>query len=176
MIKVIRKATLNDIQSCAKLLEIAFPHAYTVDEAMTEIEDLVNNQVVLVYDLENTVVGFIGAIEQYKGFTYELHPLVVDKAYQYQGIGKQLVDTLEQSLVSRGIYNVYLGTDDEFFQTSLSDKPIDGDLFESIKTIKNYRKHPYEFYLKQGFKIVGVIPDANGECKPDIIMAKKLKR
>jgi aminoglycoside 6'-N-acetyltransferase I len=36
--------------------------------------------------------------------------------------------------------------------------------------------HPYEFYQKLGYVIVGVIPDANGPGKPDILMAKSLAR
>jgi aminoglycoside 6'-N-acetyltransferase I len=36
------------------------------------------------------------------------------------------------------------------------------------------RGHPYEFYQKMGFAIVGVMPDANGIGKPDIYMAKRL--
>lgn len=34
--------------------------------------------------------------------------------------------------------------------------------------------HPYEFYQTLGFVILGVIPDANGLGKPDILMAKRL--
>lgn len=45
------------------------------------------------------------------------------------------------------------------------------DLFSHIR---NLRDHPYEFYPKMGFAIVGVMPDANGIGKPDIFMAKRL--
>lgn len=34
--------------------------------------------------------------------------------------------------------------------------------------------HPYEFYQKLGYSIVGVLPDANGFEKPDIFMAKRV--
>ena len=34
--------------------------------------------------------------------------------------------------------------------------------------------HPAGFYLRMGFEIVGLIPDANGPGKPDILMAKRV--
>jgi len=34
----------------------------------------------------------------------------------------------------------------------------------------------YEFYQKLGFTIVGIIPDANGWGKPDILVAKRVNR
>ena len=40
--------------------------------------------------------------------------------------------------------------------------------------LRTWRDHPFEFYQKLGFVIVGVMPDANGLGKPDIFMAKRL--
>jgi aminoglycoside 6'-N-acetyltransferase I len=45
-----------------------------------------------------------------------------------------------------------------------------------LQTIGNLRRHPYEFYQKLGYVIVGVIPDTNGFGKPDIFMAKRVGR
>jgi len=36
--------------------------------------------------------------------------------------------------------------------------------------------HAEAFYQKCGFVIVGVVPDANGLGKPDILMAKRVPR
>jgi aminoglycoside 6'-N-acetyltransferase I len=47
-------------------------------------------------------------------------------------------------------------------------------VFKHVAKIKNLNQHPYKFYQKLGFVIVGVIPDANGPGKPDIIMAKRV--
>jgi aminoglycoside 6'-N-acetyltransferase I len=49
-------------------------------------------------------------------------------------------------------------------------------LFDEIKSIKNLQRHSYEFYQKCGYTIVGVIPDANGIGKPDILMAKRIEQ
>jgi len=50
----------------------------------------------------------------------------------------------------------------------------DEDAWSHVRTIRNLRHHPYEFYQKLGFVIGGVIPDANGFGKPDILMAKRV--
>ena len=43
-----------------------------------------------------------------------------------------------------------------------------------MRSIRNLRDHPYEFYLRVGFRIAGVLPDANGRGKPDIFLAKRV--
>ena len=70
---------------------------------------------------------------------------------------------------------IYLGTDDEFWQTSLSGTDLFEDTYNKIQNIKNLKDHPFEFYQKLGYRIVGVIPDANGKGKPDIFMARRIR-
>lgn len=94
--------------------------------------------------------------------------MVVHKEYRYQGIGKGLVKHLESLLKSKGCITIYLGTDDELNSTSLSNTDLYTDTFEKMHNIVNLKKHPYTFYQKQGYKIVGVLPDVNGIGKPDI--------
>ncbi|XPM56210.2 MAG: GNAT family N-acetyltransferase [Leptolyngbya sp. IPPAS B-1204] len=121
------------------------------------------------------VVGWIGAIEQYRGHTWELHPLVVHAAWRGHGIGHALVKDLETQVRQRGGRTLYLGTDDEEHRTSLAGVDLYPNLYRQMATIQNLGHHPYEFYQKLGFVIVGVIPDANGWGKPDILMAKRLR-
>jgi aminoglycoside 6'-N-acetyltransferase I len=124
---------------------------------------------------EQTVLGWIGGRSMYNGNVWELHPLVVKKEYRGQGIGKALVNDLEERVRERGGLTIWLGTDDEDNSTSLSNTDLYENLYEKIVNIRNLKRHPYEFYQKMGFIIVGVMPDASGIGKPDIYMAKKVR-
>ena len=60
--------------------------------------------------------------------------------------------------------------------TTLSGVDLYPHVLEHLARIQNLRQHPYEFYQKLGFVIVGVMPDANGVGKPDIYLAKRVPR
>ena len=58
--------------------------------------------------------------------------------------------------------------------TSLSGVDLYDGLLDRLKNIQDRKGHPYQFYQKVGFQLVGVIPDANGLGKPDILLAKRV--
>ena len=169
------------IQQTAQLLFDSFkdhwPDAWpTVEEARQEVtESFADDRVSRVaIDETGGVVGWIGGISQYNGHTWELHPLAVSPAARGQGVARALVHDLEAIIKARGGTTLWLGTDDEDHQTSLAGIDLYPSVWEHITAIKNLRGHPFEFYQKLGFVIVGVMPDANGLGKPDIFMAKRL--
>jgi aminoglycoside 6'-N-acetyltransferase I len=125
-------------------------------------------------DEGGTVLGYISGLPTHYGHAWELHPLAVRPEHQRQGIGRALVADLEECLRERGAVTLWLGTDDEDDQTTLSAVDLYPNPLEHLARIRNLRGHPYEFYRKVGFVIVGVIPDANGWGKPDIFMAKRV--
>jgi len=92
-----------------------------------------------------------------------------------KGIGRSLVADLEDQVRERGGLTLWLGTDDEDNMTTLAGVNLYPNVFEHVARIKNLRGHPYGFYQKCGFVIVGVVPDANGLGKPDIYMAKPVR-
>ena len=127
-------------------------------------------------DDEGTAVGWVGGIRQYDGHVWELHPLVVSPTRRRQGIGRALVTDLEERVRERGGLTLWLGTDDEDEQTTLGGVDLYPDVLGHLARIRNLRGHPYEFYQKLGFTIVGAMPDANGPGRPDIFMAKPVGR
>jgi aminoglycoside 6'-N-acetyltransferase I len=124
-----------------------------------------------------TVLGWIGGISDYDGLVWELHPLAVHPDHQGQGIGRALVADFEEQVRLRGGLTVTLGSDDTDDMTTLSNIDLyDPDPWAHIANIRNLKGHPYEFYQKLGYVITGVVPDANGPGKPDIIMSKRVAR
>jgi aminoglycoside 6'-N-acetyltransferase I len=179
MIEILRLTADNNdwILEAADLLLEAFPHSWPdMEEATEEVHGcLEEEKIALVAVANEHAVGLIGAIPQYGTTGWELHPLVVSKAHRSKGIGSKLIAALEKEVLSHGGVMIYLGSDDEFGTTSLSNCDLFDDTYGKITNIVNLGHHPYEFYQKQGYKIVGVFPDANGIGKPDIWMAKRIK-
>jgi len=160
----------------AKLVHDAFPWTYTTpEEALYEALSLLKEDYLLFGYLYNElIIGIVGARPQYGITGWELHPLIVDRDFRGQKIATQLMGKIEDEVRHKGGIVMYLGSDDEHNRTSLSNVDLFENTFEAIKQIKNLRNHPYGFYEKINYQIVGVIPDANGFDKPDILMAKRL--
>lgn len=145
------------------------------EAALQELrEALDGDRICLVARDDNgRVQGWIGGRHAYAR-VWELHPLVVHPNAQSRGIGRRLVAALEAEVRQRGALTMLLGTDDELNMTSLSGVDLYQDTWTHLAGIVNLKGHPYEFYQKCGYTIVGVVPDANGYGRPDIHMAKRL--
>jgi aminoglycoside 6'-N-acetyltransferase I len=169
------------IEQVAALLVDGFrevaPDAWpTIEQARDEVRASLRPERIsrVARDERGAVVGWIGAVRQYRGHVWELHPLVVRPDCRGRGIGRALVRDLERCVRARGGITLWLGTDDETGRTSLSGVDLYPDVWRHVAGIRNLAGHPYQFYQKLGFVIVGVLPDANGPGKPDIFMAKRV--
>jgi len=176
--------TLNDeslIQQAAQLLADAFrehwPDAWTNrEESLKEIQEMLDPEQICraAVDENGNLLGVIGGISGYDENVWELHPLAVQPNPQGQGIGRALVQDLEELVRQRGGLTITLGSDDEDDMTSLSNVNLYENTWEKIQNIRNFKGHPFTFYQKMGYVITGVVPDANGRGKPDIIMSKRI--
>jgi len=171
------------IEQAAEILVEAFkdhwPDAWpTIEDALEEVSGFFSEDRIcrIAVDDDGTALGWIGGIETYDGKVWELHPLAVSPRAQGRGIGRALIEDLETQIAARGGLTLWLGSDDEDALTSLGGVDLYPNPLEHLAQIKNLRGHPYEFYQKMGFVIVGAMPDANGFGKPDIYMAKRVSQ
>ena len=169
------------IRQAAQLLVDAFrehwPDAWpTFEEGMKEVHEMLEAEHICRFAMDDTenLLGMIGGIPQYDGRVWELHPLAVQPNLQGKGIGRALVEDLEEQVRLRSGLTITLGTDDEDNMTSLSNIDLYESLWDKIRDIRNLKNHPFEFYQKMGYVITGVVIDANGIGKPDILMSKRV--
>jgi len=170
------------IQQAAQLLVDAFrehwPEAWpTLEDGLKEVHELLQPERIcrVAVDEQGNLLGIIGGIPQYDGHVWELHPLAVQLNMQGKGIGRALVEDFEEQVRLKGGLTITLGSDDENNMTSLSGVDLYENLWEKIQNIRNLNNHPFEFYQKMGYVITGVVIDANGIGKPDILMSKRVK-
>ena len=170
------------IRATAELLVEGFREHYpdawpTLESALDEVRESFGPGRIsrIALDEQGKVQGWIGAIPTYRGHVWEIHPVVVGLQTQRQGIGRALVGEVERLAKEQNVLTLWVGTDDEDDQTTLSGVDLYPIVWDHVRTVRNLGGHPYEFYQKLGFTIVGVVPDANGWGRPDILMAKRVK-
>jgi aminoglycoside 6'-N-acetyltransferase I len=170
------------IHQAAQLLVDTFrehwPEAWsTFEEGLKEIHEMLEPERICraAVDEQGNLLGIIGGISGYDGNVWELHPLAIQPVMQGKRIGRTLVEDFEEQVRSRGGLTITLGSDDEDNMTSLSNIDLFENTWEKIQNIRNLKGHPFEFYQKLGYVITGVVPNANGIGKPDILMSKRVK-
>lgn len=170
------------IREVAQMLKEGFsenwPDAYpTMKSAMQDVRaSLKEGRISRVAVTANGKLrGWIAAAPQYKGHVWELHPLVVKNEFRRQGIGRALVEDLIRQVRERGGLTIWLGTDDETNMTSLGGVELFPGVLDHLAGIENLHEHPFGFYQRVGFEIIGVMPDANGPGKPDILMGRSVR-
>lgn len=144
-----------------------------VRESLSQAKPARVNLVAL--DERGDVLGYIGGTDEGNVFLWELDPLAVRRDRQGQGIGRALIAALEQRARAAGAVTLWLGTDDWDQLTSIGGIDLYPDVLEHLARLENLADHPFDFYRKVGFTVIGTIPDANGPGKPDILMAKPLR-
>lgn len=70
---------------------------------------------------------------------------------------------------------LWLGADDETGRTTLGGVDLYPDVLGKLAALESVERHPFEFYRRMGFEVVGAVPDANGFGKPDILMARRVR-
>jgi len=171
-----KKLNKTQLAQAAQMLTDELPQGWTaIADAVEEIEDILDECDACIAVIENDeVVGWAGLIHA-DGKLFELHPLVVRRDWQRKGIGSFLLKEIETAAKEKGALTLMLSSGDEKpgGETSFANVDLYDDLPGRLAAF-DLGEHPTAFYLKRGFRIIGIIPDAYGLGMPDIIMAKRL--
>ena len=111
------------------------------------------------------------------GRIWELHPLLIDPGHQKRGYGRLLANDIERFAVAAGALTMELSTSDTTDATNLSGVDLYVDTLGALSRIDVVDErvgHSYQFWLKVGYTIVGVLPDAEGPGMPSITFSKRL--
>lgn len=178
--KIINMTQLNEAQvlQAAHILTDSIPIGWpTLQDAIDEIKErLIPGNTLLAASEDDAVIGWGGILAPvYNGNVFELHPLAVRADKRKQGVARAIVSALEDEARKQGGLTIHLGADDERGngETSLANVDLYDDLPGKIKNF-DPGVHQSGFYMKLGYKIIGVMPDANGLGKPDIYFGKRL--
>ncbi|MDP9204547.1 MAG: GNAT family N-acetyltransferase [Gemmatimonadota bacterium] len=168
------------IDGAAQLLHTAFAPLgvwTTMTEARQEVVESFSADRVsrVAVTSDGAILGWIGAIREYDGLVWQLHPIVVDEAQRRRGVGRALVLDLEAILGARGGLTLWAGSDDLAGETSLGGVDLYPLLPAAFADVRSWGRHPLPFYRRLGFQVIGVMPDANGAGRPDIFLAKRLR-
>jgi aminoglycoside 6'-N-acetyltransferase I len=168
------------VEAAAWLLHTAFAQLgawTTMAEAQQEVAESFSSDRIsrVAVDEDGAVLGWIGAIREYDGLVWQLHPIVVDEAQRRRGVGRALVLDLETIVTVRGGLTLWAGSDDLAGETSLGGIDLYSALPKAFNEVRSWGRHPLPFYRRLGFHVIGVMPDANGLGRPDIFVGKQLR-
>ena len=164
------------LEQAAALLVARMPEGWpTLEDAREYVRDMLDAaRIARAFVRGRQLLGWVGGLERYTDHVWELHPLVVRADHERRGVGRALVLDLEQRVRELGIHTMFVGSDDETGLTSLAGVDLYPDVVAHLARLRDLGGHPFGFYQRLGYSVIGVVPDANGFGKPDIYLAKRL--
>jgi ribosomal protein S18 acetylase RimI-like enzyme len=132
----IRELKEEDIEECAKMTVSSFPwtaFGLKIEGAKKFFYDRLGKELVYVATQKEEVLGFI-TIKRNILYANYIRRIVVREDVRSKGIGAKLVAFIEDMTYSSGLPNVFLVT------TTVNEGAV-------------------KFYQKNGYKIIGTIPD-----------------
>ncbi|HJP33846.1 MAG TPA: GNAT family N-acetyltransferase [Candidatus Latescibacteria bacterium] len=149
---MIRQMETREHALCDRILR-GLPDWFGIEEAIVNYVRDLQNMETWIAEADGECVGF-SAINQHNEYSAEIHVMAVAEEYHRQGIGRQLVEHSEATLLSRSV---------EFLQVKTLSPSRPNTHFERTR----------RFYERMGFRPL----EENllwGERNPCLIMVKHL--
>ena len=168
------------VDAAADILVAAFddrsPAWRTISAAHATITDFAEGEHIAFGAFAGTsLVGWIGATPRYNGNVWEIELIAVMPNWQRFGIGTALVQILIPAVRHAGCQTLCVWCDAESNSTSVGGINLYPHPLDALSRLISGPRHAGGFYEHIGFVRCGILPDANGPGKPDILYAMPVK-
>ena len=149
----------------------------TPERARAEILEVARGPGVARAVLEDGVPGGWAGAAPTDETAWEVHPLLVDPGRHGGGLGRRLVADVERLAAAAGALTMSVSTGDDVRATTIGGTDLWADplgALARLDVVDTRAGHAFRFWQKAGYRVVGVLPDAEGVGVPSILLAKSL--
>lgn len=109
---------------------------------------------------------------------WEIHPLLVDPARHGRGIGRRVLNRVEERARRSGACTVTLSTSDSIGAATLHGLDLFPDplaALPTLDTVAGHEDHALGFWRRMGYTVTGVLPDAEGFANHGVLLSGRLR-
>lgn len=130
---------------------------------------------------DGRLCGLLSAFPAYVGQILRLDLIAVAPDLQRRGVGSALLGSLQIAARARGFHSVLTSYPDEAGRTPLAGRNLYPSPLASLSEFDRTAADsplsadsPLAFFLRSGFALTGVVPDAHGAGRPELLLARRL--
>ena len=164
------------LRGVADLLVASSPNIYgNVTQALADVVQFAPEDLSLVArDPEGAPIGWLRA-EHYRGqASAEVKVVAVHPTRRLQGVARTLVMAAEERMRANGCVTMLATVGDTRCRTSLYGVDVTADAPRHLAAFHCQPDHPAGFFLRIGYRPVGLLPDAYGPGKHDLTLAHRI--
>lgn len=170
----------NHCEQLALLLHRCSPEAVnpagTRDAALLAVTESLRDDadtISLAALIDDEVLGWIAG-KRYRTHGFRITHCVVHPDVHRLGIGRRMAIAFESAAQDAGALIVHASMIDSACSTSLGGRDLFPGLLSRTVNEQDDVNHPVIFFLCCGYELAGVLPDAYGWGKPELIVAKRV--
>ena len=167
------------LRGVADLLVVACPSLYggDVTQALADVVQFAPEDLGLIArDPEGTPIGWLRA-EHFPGqASAEIKLVAVQPTRRRQGVARTLVMAAEERMRSQDCVTMLATVGDTRGRTNLYGVDVTEDAPGLLAGFHCHADHPAGFFLRVGYRLVGLLPDAYGPGKHDLTLARRISQ
>lgn len=165
------------LRGVADLLVVAFAPIYEGDvtRALADVVQFAPEDLSLIArDGDGQPIGWLRAEHFKRQASAEIKLVAVHPSRRRQRVGQTLVRAAEERMRAVGCVTMLATVGDTRGRTNLYGVDVTADAPRLLAAFHCHADHPAGFFLRVGYRLVGVLPDAYGPGKHDLTLARRI--